>query len=88
MCPRDHQGLLREYHSIWSGASGLSYYCALVCVPDLIRLLAVWWHDKPKPKNNEEGGDVKSAGLGVFRTKHEVFSEKQNLINLDFVPEM
>ena len=33
------------------GASGLPYYCApLVCVSDVIELLAVWRHNKPKTK--------------------------------------
>ena len=34
---------LQECRSIRSGASGLPYYCApLVCVSDVIDLLAVW----------------------------------------------
>jgi len=45
------QGPLRECRSIRSGASGLPNYCApLVRVPDVIGLLTVWWHNKPKPK--------------------------------------
>jgi len=44
------RGPLRECRSIWSGASGLPYYCApLVCVSAVIDSLAVWWHNKPKP---------------------------------------
>jgi len=40
---------LREFRSIRSGASGLPYYCApFVCVSDVIELLAVWRHNKPK----------------------------------------
>jgi len=47
------QSLLRECRSIRSGASGLPYYCApLVCVSEVIELLAVWWHNKPKSKKN------------------------------------
>jgi len=39
---------LRECRSIRSGASGLPYYCApLVCVSEVIELLAVWRHNKP-----------------------------------------
>jgi len=45
-------GPLRECRSIRSGASGLPYYCApLVCVSEVIELLAVWRHNKPKTKN-------------------------------------
>ena len=45
------KGPLRECRSIRLGAYGLPEYCApLVCVPDVIRLLAVWRHNKPKPK--------------------------------------
>jgi len=52
----EQSGLRREYHSIRSGASGLSYYCApLVCVPDVIGLLTVWRHNKPKTKNQRKG---------------------------------
>jgi len=44
------QGPLRECRSIRSGP----YYCApLVCVPDVIGVLAVWWHNKPKPKKTD-----------------------------------
>ena len=54
------QGTLRERCSIRPGASGLPYYCtSSVCVPDVIGLLAVWQHnrDKPKtkPKKEREG---------------------------------
>jgi len=43
---------VRECRSIRSGASGLPYYCApLVCVSDVMELLAVWRHNKPKTKN-------------------------------------
>jgi len=44
----------RECRSIRSGASGLPYYCApLVCVSEVMELLAVWRHNKPKTKNQE-----------------------------------
>jgi len=46
------RGPLRECHSIRSGASGLPYYCApLVCVSEVIEVLPVWRHTKPKTKN-------------------------------------
>ena len=46
------RGPLRECRSIRSGASGLSYYCApLVCISAVIDSLAVWRHNKTKPKN-------------------------------------
>jgi len=39
--------------AIRPGASGLPCYCALlVCVPDVIGLLAVWRLNKPKTKNH------------------------------------
>ena len=45
------RGPLWECGSIWSGASGLPYFCArLVCVSDVMELLAVWRHNKPKTK--------------------------------------
>jgi len=45
------QGPLRERCSIRPGASGLPYYCtSSVCVPDVIGLLAVWRHNRDKPK--------------------------------------
>ena len=48
------RGPLRECRSIRSGASGLPYYCALlVCVSEVIELLAVWRQNKPKTKNQE-----------------------------------
>jgi len=48
------QGPLRECRSIQQGASRLPYYCTpLVCVPDVIGLLAVWQHNKPKTKNQK-----------------------------------
>jgi len=44
----------RECRSIRSGASGLPYYCApLVCVSEVMELLAVWRHNKPKTKNQK-----------------------------------
>ena len=43
------EGPLREYCSIWLGTSLLPYYCTpLVCVPDVIGLIAVWRNNKPK----------------------------------------
>jgi len=46
------QGPLRECRSIRSGFYGLpSYFAPLVCVPDVIGVLAVWRHNKPKTKN-------------------------------------
>ena len=45
------RGPLRECRSIRSGASGLPYCCApLVCVSDVMELLAVWRCNKPKTK--------------------------------------
>jgi len=66
------QGPLRECRSIRSGASGLPYYCApLVCVSEVIELLAVWRHNKPKPKNqyeiNETGDDEKALFAAATR---------------------
>jgi len=47
------RGPLWECRLIRSGASGLSYHCAqLVCVSDVIEFLAVWRHNKPKPKKH------------------------------------
>jgi len=44
------QSPLREFRSIRSGPSGLLYYCApVVCISDVIQLLAVWRHNQPKP---------------------------------------
>jgi len=43
------QSPLREFRSIQSGASGLPYYCAPpVCVSEVIELLTVCRHNKPK----------------------------------------
>ena len=48
------RGPLRECRSIRSGASGLPYYCAaLVCVSEVIELLAVWRYYKTKTKNQK-----------------------------------
>ena len=42
------RGPLQGCRSIRPGASGLPYYCApLVCVSEVIQLLAVWLHNKP-----------------------------------------
>jgi len=47
------RGPLRECHSIRSGASRLSYYCApLVCVCVVIEHVAVCQHNKPKTKKD------------------------------------
>ena len=49
MCPRSIAGRC----SIWSGASGLPYYCTPpVCISAVIRLLAVWQYTKPKTKKS------------------------------------
>jgi len=46
------RGWLRKCRSIRSGASGLPYYCTpRVCIPAVLRLLAVCRHYKPKTKN-------------------------------------
>ena len=59
------QGPLRECCSIQSGASRLPYYCApLVCVSDVMELLAVWWHTKPKTKKKSR---CLKVGLGISR---------------------
>ena len=48
------QGPLQECHSIRQSASGLPYYWTpLVCVPEVMELLAVWRHNKPKTKNQK-----------------------------------
>jgi len=47
-------GPIRECHSIRSGASGLPYYCApLVCVSEVIELLAAWRYNKPNLKTQK-----------------------------------
>jgi len=47
MCPRSSAGV--TFDSV--GRFRLPYYCApLVCVSDVIKLLVVWWHNKPKTK--------------------------------------
>ena len=44
---------LRQCRSIRSGFCRLPLYCApLVCVPAVIEVLAVWWHNKPKTTNH------------------------------------
>jgi len=61
------RGPLRECRSIRPGASGLPYYCApIVCVSQVIELLAVWWHDKLKTNNQNPhppGGGVLSIKI-------------------------
>ena len=55
---------LRECRSIWSGASGLPYYCApLVYVSDVIDSLAVWRHNKPKTKTKTKLGVTRCVAL-------------------------
>ena len=67
------QGPLRECSSIRQGVSRLHYCCApLVCVPDVIGLLAVWWHNKPKTKTK-----TKVTSLGRLGT-HEAVSRKDH----------
>jgi len=59
MCPRSIAGC----HSIRSGASRLPYYCTpLVCVSEVLELLAVWRHNNPKTKKKTEGGETSVAG--------------------------
>jgi len=49
------KGPLRECRSIRPGASRLPYYCTpLVCVPEVIGLLAVWRHNKPRTKKPKD----------------------------------
>jgi len=49
------RGPLQECRLIRSGASGLLYYCApLVCVSEVIELLAVWRYNKPKTNKKSE----------------------------------
>jgi len=46
-----------ECRSIRSGASGLPYYCApLVCISEVIELLAVYRHNKPKTQKKTYPG--------------------------------
>ena len=62
---------LRRCRSIQSGVSGLpSYYCApLVCVPAVIGLLAVWWHNKPflqtKKRHDWSPKVTEEEGIGI-----------------------
>jgi len=63
------QGPLRECCSILPGASVLLYYCApLVCVPDVIGLLAVWWHNKPKTKKQSHCAPCAFTGMHLQKT--------------------
>jgi len=58
------RGPLRECHSILSGASGLPHYCApLVCVSEVIELLAVWQHYKPKTKKGRVGSGSRRRSM-------------------------
>jgi len=73
------QSPLRECRSIRSGASGLPHYCApLVCVSDVMELLAVWWHNKPKNKKQRRCGShgavrFGQALLGFLITAHHLY---------------
>ena len=63
------QGPWRKCCSIRPGTSGLLYYCAqLVCVPDVIGLLAVWRHNKPKTQ--KKNWKHVPAPSGVARCLH------------------
>jgi len=58
---------LRECRSIWSGASGLPYYCTpLVCISAVIGLLAVWRHNKPKTKKKSHGSRKMQANPQIL----------------------
>jgi len=70
----DIQSPLRECRSIRLGASGLTCYCApLVCVSAVMELLAVWRHNKPKPKpkGRESLGKKESYGWVFHQKKTE-----------------
>jgi len=82
---------LRECRSIWSGASGLPYYCApLVCVSEVIKLLAVWRYYKPKTTGlnvlakNRRNKHVNliDAGLKVAKTRFQRFFWGKSVFNL------
>jgi len=61
---------LRECRSIQSGVCGPPYYCApLVCVPAVIQVLAVWWHYKPKTKNQFQRDMSASGDMAAKRAK-------------------
>ena len=54
-----HKDPLQECHSIRLGSCGMIYYCApLVRMPDVIGVLAVWRHNKPKKKNRRGQGRI------------------------------
>jgi len=59
------RGPLRECRSIRSGASGLPYYCTpLVYISDVIGLLSVWRHNKPKTQKTSLVTSVTGEGSG------------------------
>ena len=63
------QSPLRECHSIRSGASGLLYYCrgvSLVCVSEVIELLIVCQHNKPKTKKEYRHWQANPSTCGVL----------------------
>jgi len=52
-------GVPFDTNTIRSGVYRPPSYCApLVCVPVVIRVLAVWRHNKPKAKNQPSGGNL------------------------------
>ena len=64
--------------AIRPGASGLPCYCApLVCVPTVIGVLIVWWHNKLKIKNhlwNWLNWKFVSESEVIQKKKHFLFS--------------
>ena len=69
------QGPLRECCSILSGHYGLPLYCTpLTCVPDVIGMLAVWWHNK-----NKEPKIGSAIGVIVYSKQ----KQKQNLFRVE-----
>ena len=77
-------GQLRECRSIRSGASGLPYYCApLACVSAVMELLTVWWHNKPKTKNQKPKTKNVTTVLDETAASDRVsrsYSKKKNYI--------
>jgi len=58
---------LRECRSNRSGFCGLPYYCAQpVYVSAVIGGLAVWWHYKPKTKNQKNRGSCRHGKSGEY----------------------
>jgi len=78
-------GPLRECRSIRSGASGLPYYCApRACVSDVLELLAVWRHYKPKTKNHSSFVCI-SAYANVY-SKTTIIKQNVKIILIAGVP--